>query len=256
MVHVFFSSLLFSWSIFVVSCNHFNGGTITWRPLNASATGTPVAIIITQTYSWSYSLMTCTSSMIASNQLVPNYSTLSTSKLLCINNCVNGSIGYSNVTVIPYCTSISPALGVTIGQRSDIVYLASGDDFSVAYQDGNWRSLASSSAAPWSLSTHINIQPRSDNGLYNNAPVSTIMSPIYIPLNETKVIHIPVSDADGDVLRCRWATSSNGVDECGGICPPGSLPSGTVLYPNCTVVITGQIVGSWYVIPIMVNIDI
>lgn len=256
MIHTLLYSLLFFWLIIIIDCNHFNGGIITWRPLNASATGTPVSIVITQTYSWSYTHMPCTLSMISSNQLVPNYMGLVNKTLQCINNCGTGSIGYSNVSVIPYCVSGSSAVGVSIGQRSDTIDLPSGDNFSVAYQDGFWRTLATGATALWSLALYINLNPRSDNGLYNNAPISTIISPIYIPVNQTIVIDIPVSDADNDILRCRWASSSNGVNECGGICPPASLPSGTVLYSNCTLVIIGQNVGNWYGIAIMVNINI
>ncbi|CAF2463360.1 unnamed protein product [Rotaria sp. Silwood2] len=64
------------------------------------------------------------------------------------------------------------------------------------------------------------------------------MSPIQIPVNQPTVITVPVADADGDPTRCRWSTSSNGIDECGGVCPPSSLPSGAIIYPNCTIIIT------------------
>ena len=191
---------------------HFLGGTLTWRPLNESDTGSPVAIVVTQTYSWTYSLMSCTDAMIASNQFVPNYWTVSSDQLICISNCGSGSIGYSNINVIPRCTDFSAPVGTTVGQRSDIVYLDSVDNFSIAYQSGTWRPLATNSFAYWSISTHINLEKRSDNDLYNNAPVATMMSPINIPINQPTVINIPVGDADGDTLRCRWSTSSNGVE--------------------------------------------
>jgi hypothetical protein len=233
---------------------HFLGGTITWRPLNASATGSPVAIVITQTYSWTYSLMPCTSAMIATNQFVPSYSgTLLAITLGCIANCSASSAGYSPVNIIPRCTDFSAPIGTTVGQRSDVVNLTSGDDFSVAFQDSAWRSLATAGTAAWSISTNINVKPRSDNGLYNNAPVATMMSPINIPVNQPTVISVPIADADGDPLRCRWSTASNGVDECGGVCPPSSLPTGTVIYPNCTIIITGQNVGDWFAVALMVS---
>lgn len=239
--------------ILTIDGSHFLGGTVTWRPLNDSATGTPVAIVITQTYSWTYSLVTCTNADIASSQYVPAYGSLSSQKLICVANCGAGSTGYSSINVIPRCTDISAPVGTTVGQRSDIVYLQAGDDFSVAYQASAWRLLTSSaSLQPWSIATRINLAPRPDNGLYNNAPVATMMSPINIPLNQPTVINVPVADADGDLTRCRWSTSSNGVDECGGVCPPGSLPSGTIIFPNCTIVITGQNVGNWFAVTLMV----
>lgn len=248
---VFVSLFLFGY-ILLINGSHFLGGTITWKSLNASATGTPVAIVVTQTYSWTYALMPCTNTLIANNQFVPSYSGVVSDTLNCIANCGSGSVGYSNIDVIPRCTDFSSVVGTTVGQRSDIVYLQSGDDFSIAYQKTSWRSLATASTAAWSMSTRINLQPRSDNGLYNTAPITTAMSPINIPVNQPTVINIPTGDADGDPLRCRWSTKSNGVDECGDICPPGSLPSGTVIYPNCTIIITGPIVNQWFAIALMV----
>ncbi|CAF3693657.1 unnamed protein product [Rotaria sp. Silwood1] len=80
-----------------------------------------------------------------------------------------------------------------------------------------------------------------------------MMSPILIPVNQTTVINVPVVDDDGDIIRCRWSTTANGVDECGGVCPPGSLPSNTIIYPNCTILIIGQIVGNWFAVALMVE---
>ena len=240
--------------ISLTDSSHFIGGTITWRPLNASATGSPVAIVITQTTSWNYTSVKCNNSGISNGWPVSNVGSLSSVKLSCINNCGSGSVGYpSNVSVIPMCTGFSAPVGTTVGQRSDIVYLQPGDDFVVAFALGAWRNLTTVVGANWSLAANINVNPRPDNGLYNTAPVATVMSPIYIPYNQTIIIDIPVGDADGDDVRCRWATNTNGVNECGGVCPPNSLPPNTVIYPNCTIRITGLNLSDWYAIAIMVS---
>ena len=237
--------------------NHFLGGTITWRPLNQSATGSPVAIVITQTYSFNYTAMQCTNAMIMNNSLVPNYlSTLTAEKLECVTNCATGAVGYTNISVIPRCTDFSVPGVTTVGQRSDIVYLQSGSDFSASFISIYWRPLATVATGAWALSTRINVNPRPDNGLYNNAPVATMMSPINLPFNKTVAIHIPVADADGDTVRCRWASKSNGVDECSSVCPPGSLPPNTVIFPNCTIIITGRNISDAYAVAVMVNLAI
>ncbi|CAF2386242.1 unnamed protein product [Rotaria sp. Silwood2] len=249
------SLLLFS-SLIIVHGSHFLGGTISWHPLDESATGSPVAIVITQTYSWTYSRITCTTTDIATNALIPvgAYTYLTTETLSCITNCNSGSTGYIPPSIRPRCTDISAPLDTTVEQRSDIVYLSAGDDFSVVFQGGDWRSLTTAGAAFWSISTHIIVKRRSDNGLYNNAPVATMMSPIDIPVNHRTAIIIPVGDADDDTTRCRWSTSSNGVDECSGVCPPSSLASGTIIYQNCTIIITGLTVDDWFAVTIMVNL--
>ena len=234
--------------------NHFLGGTITWKPLNQSATGSPVAIVITQTYVFNYTAMQCTNAMIMSNSLVPNYfGMLASEKLECVRNCGSGAVGYTNISVIPYCTDFSvPGVSI-VGQRSDIVYLQSGVDFSASFMAGYWRSLTTVTSGNWAISTRIDVAPRPDNGLYNNAPVATMMSPINLPVNKTVAINIPVADADGDTVRCRWANKSNGVDECRDVCPPGSLPPNTTILPNCTIIITGRHVGDAFAVAVVVR---
>ena len=249
--------LIFSLCAFFITVtdgNHFLGGTITWRPVNVTATGTPVAIIIIQTTSWNYSLIQCTNAAISSGSPIPNVGTLGPVRLKCINNCGAGSVGYpNNISVIPVCTGFSALVGTTVGQRSDIVYLQSGDDFTVTFALGGWRSLATVVGANWSLAVRIDVNPRPDNGLYNSAPVAAVMSPINIPYNKTITLNIPVADADGDTLRCRWSTNSNGTNECGGVCPPNSLPPNTAIYSNCTIIITGLNISDWYAVTIMVS---
>ncbi|CAF5006832.1 unnamed protein product [Rotaria sp. Silwood1] len=248
------SIVLFS-SLVIIHGSHFLGGTISWHPFHESATGSPVAIVITQTYSWTYSLITCTTADITTNELihVGSYTYLTTQTLDCISNCYSGAAGYVPPSVRPRCTDISAPLGTTVGQRSDIVYLSASNDFTAAFQQNAWRPLATALSASWSIATHIKVQPRSDNGLYNSAPVATMMSPIEIPVNRPTAVTVPVGDADGDTTRCRWSTSSNGIDECGGVCPPHSLPPNAIIYPNCTIIITGQTVDNWFAVAIMVE---
>lgn len=239
--------------LYFVESTHFLGGTITWHPVNPLSNSTPVQIAITQTYSWTYSVAPCTATNIANGDPLPfigSYNGIHDT-LDCVLNCGTAT-GYLAPPIWPDCTDISRPQGTTVGQRTDIVTVPRNADFTVAFQDTAWRSLATHSAADWSIATRIRLGLRSDNGLYNNAPVATMMSPISIPQNQPKVIHIPIADADRDVLRCRW---SSGRTECGGVCPPGSLPSGTVIYPNCTIIITGRIIGDWFAVTVMVRVS-
>lgn len=226
--------------------SHFLGGTITWHPLDPLDTGSPVKIVITQTYLWTYPIAKCTNSDISGSGSIPIDSSYNGvgNRLRCVLNCGTAT-GYNAPYILPYCTDVSTKQSTSIGQRSDIVTISSNADFTVAFYDEAWRSLQTHSAAAWSLASRIKLTPRSDSGLYNNAPVATVMSPIYIPRNKPTVIHIPIADADNDVLRCRWAS---GTTECGDVCPLGSLPSGTVIYPNCTIIITGTINYAWYAV--------
>ncbi|CAF1073311.1 unnamed protein product [Didymodactylos carnosus] len=77
-----------------------------------------------------------------------------------------------------------------------------------------------------------------------------MMSPINIPVNVLYTIQIPVSDANDDDLRCRWAS---GTSECSGVCPPGSLPTGTTISSDCKITITGTVVNNYYAVTVTVE---
>ncbi|CAF3357582.1 unnamed protein product [Rotaria sp. Silwood1] len=238
-----FTTIGFFLVIAAVNSSHFLGGTISWHVQNSSTSSTWVAILITQTYSWTYTTGKCENGAIAAHQPVPS----SGGTLTCSPSC---PAGFGSVSATPYCTDVSPLNGIVVGQRSDIVLIPEGSDFSVIYASDAWGSLTLGGYG-WSISSHINLVNRSDNGMLNHAPVATIMSPIIIPQNKKTLMTISVSDADGDTVRCRWSTNLNGVDECGSICPPSSLPANTVIYPNCTIEITGTTAGTRYALAIM-----
>jgi len=244
-----FRKLVFFGIISTITSDYFYGGSITWRLADPLVTGSPISVIVTQTYTFYSSSVECTDLMIASNAQV-NYSGLVTKQLQCVLNC--RSVSFSNINVIPNCIGNSWTFYSSITQRLDRISLTDGDDFSIAYQDGPWQSLTTNSKASWSLVSRINLTKR-PNGLYNNAPFATMMSPIYVMESQKANILIPTADIDNDDVRCRWADSTNGIDECADVCPPGSLPSGTTIYPNCTLIITGGAASDWYVVAIMVS---
>lgn len=227
--------------------SHFLGGTITWSIQNVSGDGLSVAIRITQTYSWTYIAGRCDGTAIVNNQPVLSASGL----LTCSPSCPSG---FGVVPAIPYCTDVSPTNGIAIGQRLDTVIIPTGSNFFVIFAGSSWNSQISGGAT-WSVTSHINLVRRSDNNQFNNAPVATVMSPINIPVNETTMIPVSVSDADGDFIRCRWARNStfNGVNECGSVCPPNSVPVNTILYSNCTIRIIGSTIGSMYALTFIVS---
>ncbi|CAM4935904.1 unnamed protein product [Rotaria socialis] len=194
-------------------------------------------IIALKHSSLSLSLSECTDHCLESRSSFSSLNTFSRIISLCAYTCPTG---LGTISSTSYCTDVSVSNGITIGQRLNTVYVPSGSDVSLSFRGGSWGALTAGGST-YSILTYINLVSRMDNGKYNNAPVSTVMSRINIKVNETTSIIIPVSDADGDNLRCRWATSSNGVDEWDTVCPPSSLPTNTMIYSNCTILITGQV---------------
>ena len=239
----------------IINGTHFEGGTITYKVLNTS--GSVVSIVLTQTYIYDYTKIGCNNSMIMNRSppLTFNSPYLENSgKVNCIQYC-NQSGGYTAPSVVSYCTDYSASLGITVGQRSDTINITNGSYFLAAYQSSSWRQLtlpstSGSSSTSWSIACLINLQMRSGGGGYNNPPAATIISPIYIPVGIPQNIFIPTIDADNDNVRCRFA---NGTNECGSACPPSTLPNGTILFSNCTLIITGAKINDWYAIAIQVS---
>ena len=61
----------------------------------------------------------------------------------------------------------------------------------------------------WLVSTTVNLTRRLDNGRINSSPVSR--SPAVVRWSEgcpSQSLRIPVEDADGDVVKCRYANYS------------------------------------------------
>ena len=252
---IFYCFLIYITIYTGINATHFEGGTITYKVLNTS--GSTVSILLTQTYVYDYTKIYCNNSMIlnqAPKLLFASPYLEDNSKVLCIENCTQSG-GYVAPSVVSYCTDYSVGLGITVGQRSDVINITNGSYFLVAYQSISWRPLSlpagsGSLNTTWSISCLINLQMRSDGSGYNHPPVSTIISPIYIPVGIQQVILVPTIDADNDQVRCRFA---NGTNECGIPCPPASLPNGTTLFSNCTLLITGAKVNDWYAVTIEVS---
>jgi hypothetical protein len=193
----------------LVNTAHFNGGSITWAPVDPYTNSSLVDITITQTYSWSYPKITC------ANDVPISTSGRSTQNdnLTCVVDCGTDG-GYSTrlITILTDCISSSSSLGMMTSQRSVNVTLASDAHFSVAYQGSAWRALNSPavSGLDWSILCGIDLRKRSD-GFINTPPKVTVISPQYAIVNTLTQIKIPVSDANvGDDVRCRWSVFQPG----------------------------------------------
>jgi hypothetical protein len=193
--------LLFS---IITDAAHFNGGTITWAPIDPYANSSTVNITITQSYSWSYPTVTCTTNVPISTG---TYSSTNVN-LTCISDCTtDGGYSMAPVNILTDCVSYSSSLGMMSSARSVNITLNAGAYFYISYTGSAWRSLndPSESGLSWSIVCFIDLQIR-DDGIINTPPVATIVSPQYVIVNTTNQIEIPVSDANaGDDVRCRWS---------------------------------------------------
>ena len=89
------------------------------------------------------------------------------------------------------------------------------------YTGNAWISL-NNGGGRWEVRVKGILSPRSDNGRINTSPVTAVTPIVRLRQGCTHRISIPHQDADQDIVRCRWAATS----ECGSIC---GVLSGSVL---------------------------
>jgi hypothetical protein len=186
---------------------HFNGGTITWMPIDPYDNSSSITITIIQSYSWTYPLITCTNNVPISTSGRVN------SNLTCVSECsTDGNYSLNPIDILTDCISASSSLGMMASQRSKNVTLTADARFYLAYVGSAWRALnyPTQSGLEWSIVSLIDISMRPD-GFINTPPVANIVSPQYVIVNKTSQIVIPVSDVNaGDDVRCRWSVYTPG----------------------------------------------
>ncbi|CAF1141155.1 unnamed protein product, partial [Adineta ricciae] len=113
-----------------------------------------------------------------------------------------------------YCTDYSASFNLAVVQNPTIIDVENVSSCEIRYISEQWRSLSLplgiGATGEWSILSLIGLQLRS-NGKYNNLPVATIISPVYILVGIPQTFIIPTIDADNDQVRCRFANDS---EEC------------------------------------------
>ena len=204
-----FLSMLLLCLVTISEARHFNGGTITWAPVDPYDNSSSVDVTITQSYAWKYPVITCASNVPISTS---GRSTQNTN-LTCVTDCATDG-GYSNapINILTDCQTVSAALGMMSSQRSANVTLTADAHFYLAFVGSAWSTLndPAQSGLQWSIVTFIDLRRRPD-GFINTPPVAKVVSPQYAIVNRTIHIQIPVSDVNaGDDVRCRWSTYTPG----------------------------------------------
>ncbi|CAF3818877.1 unnamed protein product, partial [Rotaria sordida] len=185
----------------IIHTSHFRGGTITWRPLNNTPSGSTVDIQIRQRYSWRRSSVACTDTTIANRVLIGDNTAV---------NCVTGTCSsWSSMTTNTYCTDYSGGLDVSSGEKYVTKTITLGIPFSIAFVSSAWfANLVIGANSGWNIVNRINTVIRPD-GYINASPVATTLPVIYKAINQQHVHIVQISDFDGgDILKCRWSTSS------------------------------------------------
>ncbi|CAF0825479.1 unnamed protein product [Adineta ricciae] len=217
-----------------IHSTHFRGGTITWRPLNATPSGGSASFLVRERYSWNRNTYYCDGTTIANNGLISGGNNVACTAGPCT--------GWSNMLTSTYCTDFSAALTVSSGERTQVYTFPLNISFTIYFYGTNWfDGLEVGNSTSWYVSNRIITNVRPD-GYLNTSPIGVTIPIIYKPINIQQVHVVQMADFDPtDILRCRWSTniSANNTcqyNECGGIC--SGVPGAVLLQNNCTIVFT------------------
>lgn len=86
----------------------------------------------------------------------------------------------------------------------------------------------------WNISTTFSLVKRADTGKINSSPQILPTPPLRLKYGCSYTIRLPISDPDGDIIKCRWAVG----DECKGICD--KLPEATLHSDTCIITYTAK----------------
>ncbi|XP_078331912.1 uncharacterized protein LOC111109459 isoform X4 [Crassostrea virginica] len=216
-----------------VLCSHFRGGSLSWAP-----TSKPSEIKISHQMAWrrSYSSSAyCDDAKISSQANI----TVSASTY-----CRAGCNSTSSVSSLyGRCIAFSASEDWTLTEGSFLFKAPTpGIAYTLRTEFCCWQSLRNGgSSSDIRLTMTADLRPRTDTGVINSSPVVTMTPIVRLLSGCSHQIQIPIIDADGDIVRCRFPTSSNS-NECGYLCdglPGSSLDSNTCLFSYNTTYGTG-----------------
>ncbi|XP_063417878.1 fibropellin-1-like [Mytilus trossulus] len=96
-----------------------------------------------------------------------------------------------------------------------------------------------------------NLTVRSDTGLINSPPICSMQPIVRLKQGCSYSMKIPVIDDDGDFVKCRWATRSSGINECGDVCY--GLSNATLIEETCTLSYNATGASGWYVVALQIE---
>ena len=141
-------------------------------------------------------------------------------ELLCEEGC-SGAIS----NVLFRCTDFSIDEDWSYGERLVTHNFTGGPRITIAFSGNAWISPFNSR---WRVSTTFSLIRRNDTGKINSTPRAITSPVLRIQEGCNHTITIPVTDPDGDIVRCRWAVGQ----ECSGIC--GGFPGAILDRDTCS----------------------
>ena len=138
-------------------------------------------------------------------------------------------MGESIGTADFYCTNFNVADNWSYGQKTWTYTVPKTADYEASFTGGNWIPLVVGGNGAWEVRVMLNTLVRADTGKINNAPVSSVSPVIVVRAGFNYGVDLNPADADGDNVRCRYASAS--LNECGCVC--NVVPTAKIVNNSC-----------------------
>jgi hypothetical protein len=217
--------LLFNLINLIIS-SHFHGGSISYKPVKQ--VGSNVEIEISTHFSWLRSRPSSLGPFYCDQPYINAKGVIGESyPLVCTIGCSIPNLNLTDTsnnlfTTSTICTAFSVAGDWSYGEKKTNILFPMSNDIEVYIFSSAWNTLVVAgngstnllSSLDFELKLTMDTTVRADTGNINNSP-TTIMPPI-IKLRKgfNHTIKLPVSDADNDIVKCRWAEKIK--NECAG----------------------------------------
>ena len=135
-----------------VWCGHYKGGTVTWKPVNSSATGSTIQILISEKHSFTLGRYACSQSTINNQLSYFDAGGTGAPDLTCYSGASCTSSLYTTIQHTMLCTDFSTQLDSSSGAYYTKQYLSSTTNINIAFTNNAWASVirvASGAAAIW-----------------------------------------------------------------------------------------------------------
>ena len=160
----------------------------------------------------------CTSTTVANGNLIGRGS------LTCQYGC-SGTVS----SLVYKCTDFSISDNWSFGENRVFYNFTSEQVLTIGYSGCCWINPFDSRS--WNISTTFSTLPRTDTGIINSTPRAITSPLIRVQEGCNHTITIPVTDPDNDIVKCRWAMSS----ECARFCDGTGIPGAVLDSDTCTI---------------------
>jgi hypothetical protein len=199
--------IYFIYFVYKIESSHFRGGTISWTPVDPSVTF-PVASVqvqVTTRFFWNiaYGWSGCGTSCCNSAAAVAAGTTYGDGAGL-----ISQSITPSwSLSTLAECYDFSTANSWSAQKRTQTQSMITSTKFTAMWTSNAWIAGVNNinNTGTWYMVVMFDLSQRADTGKINTSPVTSMVPYVIISANcaNNRSVSIPVTDADGDIVRCR-----------------------------------------------------